>query len=159
MPPPIPPFEPQVGIALMTRPPIYHGVHYEPPLHCDLAVNTLPTEMTAPYYCPTVYDKIAAKKPSYTGLNNIEENPTTSGLSSGTASPTQPARKALNLSQPPCITIPTPYLRTLAVYRYRQPNCQPWKLKRSSLTGRTIQQSRIGHTNSGFRKIGGMGRI
>jgi hypothetical protein len=97
MPPPIPPFEPQVGIAPATRPPmhipttIYHSVHYESPIQCDLAVNTLPTEIStiAPYYYLTAYDKIAGKKPSYNGLESIEQNPTTYELPSGIISPTQ----------------------------------------------------------------------
>lgn len=84
MPPPIPPFEPQVGIALTTEPPVYlpptalQSVSWDSIQQYGLGVTTLPTQIsvTVPYYFSTGYSKTMTEKPTFT-----EENAPTSTLS------------------------------------------------------------------------------
>lgn len=88
MPPPIPPFEPQVGIALTTRLPAYlpptapQSVSWDSIQQYDLGVpTTLPTQIsvTVPYYFST-YSKTMTEKPTSTESNSTKENAPTSAF-------------------------------------------------------------------------------
>lgn len=90
MPPPIPPFEPQVGIALSTRPPVYlpptalQNASWASFQQYDLGVtSTLPTQIsvTVPYYFSTAYSKTMTEKPTFIESNGTEENAPTSAFS------------------------------------------------------------------------------